>query len=123
MKANELRLGNIILLDNCQERIDSITENILSVEGMNGCYSISEIKPISLTEQWLIDFGFHYLKTMEGYKIYELNNIRLSIYMSNDKNGAWLSVYRGTIIVKFIHQLQNLYYALTGEKLTKINEL
>jgi hypothetical protein len=82
--------------------------------------SIKHIKPIEITEEWLVRFGFE-KETIRVAKIktYRLNG--LSVWFNSDKI---ISVYIGEqrvddgCKIKYVHSLQNLYYALTGEELT-----
>ena len=75
--------------------------------------SLNEVKPIELTEEWLIKFGF---KKM-NYKL--LNKI---VFYSEtwDIEFSDNEFYMPDIgiVVKYVHQLQNLYFALTNEELS-----
>jgi hypothetical protein len=86
-------------------------------------YECNVLEPIPLTEEWLIKLGLKYITNNGSYAI----NIRdndddddfgeLCLY---DNLEVWLSLiddsYRINHI-KFVHQLQNLYFALTGKEL------
>ena len=70
------------------------------------------IIPIPLTEGWLLKFGAYnslYMRYLDfGYfDIYKLNEVW---YV--EKEGVTLCE------LKYVHQFQNLYFALTGEELT-----
>jgi hypothetical protein len=120
MKSNELRIGNFVLKAEITEEISSIhSDNTIRLkkgESSKGCYHINLIQPIPLTEEWLIKFGFKKPAHSWNGKIFHLSE--WDLYPLNwcvvmDKNGA--------VIVKklkYVHQLQNLYFALTGEELT-----
>jgi hypothetical protein len=81
------------------------------------------VKPIPLTEEWLLKFGFD--KTLNQYKTVT------SINKGNSENIPFIVLYldnefqyddlRFRTNLKYVHQLQNLYFALTNEelKLTK----
>lgn len=123
MKANELRIGNLIW-DIEQKEVDKIVgieEKRVSVEGSTFAYTpIDEILPIELTEEWLIKFGF--IKYDDGGELHGCD----CFYISKENNIAIgltpkynLSGYRN-VKVKYVHQLQNLYFALTGEELKQI---
>jgi len=107
MKTNELRLGNYILTSG--GRLISVTiENIVKV-----AKNISEYKPIPLTEEWIIGLGFgkHDSTTFEknGY-YFDLEDT--TFYNDWPSNASTLNKN-----VKYLHQIQNLYFALTGEEL------
>lgn len=105
MKANELRIGNYIL-DNLG--------GILKIKSISTESDFSHIKPIQLTEEWLLKFGFE-------WKNFAMRNGRISIRNSDNKYHIHLTNEAAstiTIQIKYVHQLQNLYFALTGEELT-----
>ena len=81
---------------------------------------IYEHKPIPLTEEWLTRFGFELpAHSWIGDKFH------LSEYGKGSKHpngGVWVVAMNNNnaIIseIQYVHQLQNLYFALTGEELT-----
>ena len=79
---------------------------------------INEIfEPIRLTEQILINFGFEVSKTTDKF-FTKYNNIGIST--ANDKfifiQGNFVCLLILTEL-KYVHELQNLYFALTGNEL------
>jgi len=108
MKANELRIGNLF--------VDKKTKTIINIIGLTEQYITFsghfkndwQAKPIPLTEEWLLKFGFKNL------------SIGLFELIHNNVIGYRLSIegQYGYEEIKYIHQLQNLYFALTGEELT-----
>ena len=117
---------NQILLKNSNYicRVIRIDEDGIITEPINyeGERFVSqEIKPIPLTEDWLLKFGFNGSK--EEFMFGNNNTHRLTFV--NDISG-WqhrivslsgnTAIYDATI--KHVHQMQNLYFALTGEELT-----
>lgn len=75
---------------------------------------IGTVLPIPITEEWLLKFGFkEYSLTPDCY----FTDIFDSIYKTNE--GFFYSNYEpsGKIKIDFVHQLQNLYFALTGKEL------
>lgn len=81
--------------------------------------SLDDIEPIPLTEEWLCKFGFtqisgkqEYFKPFQGrYHNVLLGGLEPIYKMGYSDDGIiQLPIY-------YIHQLQNLYYALTGEEL------
>ena len=100
MKASELRIGNIVK----QGIIESIGISLIQVS--DTIYESEVIESIQLTEEWLLKFGFRKVyKTCYQYKDFILDD--RFIMMDIDI----------TIQLKYVHQLQNLYFALTGEEL------
>jgi hypothetical protein len=112
MKANELRIGNYVTaVDNIQT-VSAIMSNcedkyIFSKEHYCGIL-LTDLEPIPLTEEWLLKFGFEYRKDTDCYHYYNFILNKLFVMMDID-----IHVY-----IKHVHQLQNLYFALTQEELT-----
>lgn len=109
MNANELRLNNLFRQkgSNFVETATFETFDLLS-----RCAIVIDGVPIN--EDWLITFGFE--KKNNG----EFINNGYSITFS--KLGYphfWISEFND-IIISYIHQLQNIYFDLTGNELLKI---
>ena len=84
--------------------------------GTIDCYGDS-CKPIPLTEEWLLRFGFEY-STMGIFKIKDFVVVKwegedAEFRQWNANSGE----PRSTTYIKHVHQLQNLYFALTGKEL------
>lgn len=116
IQPNELRIGNYVkhvpLNTGIFVKIDS--------EEISYCESYPEefndnFKPIELTEEILLKCGFEKLEHL--YKLHLLNSLNL-IYNS-EHNGWYLDIYHNTskIELRYLHELQNLYFALTGKEL------
>jgi hypothetical protein len=118
MKANELRIGNITDAG----IVCKIYPNFFYVKNPNSdsefCSLAIEVKPIPLTEEWFLNFGFTKNK-LEGYDThfkylhFNLNSGITALYNS-DFSIKLDDCARG---IKYVHQLQNLYFALTGQEL------
>jgi hypothetical protein len=108
MKNTEIRIGNII---NRNGLIVAVDEQTFWDMKKNP----EQYNPIPLTEEWLLNFGF--IKNSTSWTNWQkptgVKEIRVSIH------NKYL-FYNGRMI-EFIHQLQNLYFALTGEELTTKN--
>lgn len=103
MKANELRIGNIVNRQGTEIRVDG--SDIKWFE--DGSYL--GIEPIPLTEEWFVRFGFN--KANEYYKK-QCNDFVLGIRIED-----FFMPYISHTKLIHVHQLQNLYFALTGEEL------
>jgi hypothetical protein len=120
MKANELRIGNII---ECPKG-ETHTVNLDTFRRICECVIEDGIYPIPLTEKWLTDFGF----ISKDYDL-ELGYIKWNKKESNYgcefiNSNFWIvpngddDHYRIPINLEYVHQLQNLHFALTGTELT-----
>jgi hypothetical protein len=118
MKANELRLGNHI---NYEFKKDSGNKKEILVTVQDIKYietqSMFYYTPIPLTREWLLGLGFEHYSNNE----YEIRSEGVSF--------NWDRVY-GLVVflensiesislehIKYVHQLQNLYFLLTDNEL------
>ena len=76
------------------------------------------VNPIPLTEEWLLKMGFEEAKGHGGYKAFSIDSF--VVLKTNGVNIVFqASNYcANQVEVSTVHQLQNLYHALTGEELT-----
>lgn len=112
--AYELKLNNLVLNPN-DNSINIITvENISDIQ--NGYL---KREPILLTEELLESFGFE--KRDIGYKHPNINHqlprFITSKFMSEEKLESPFLRFDGLVDVYYVHDLQNLYYALTKTEL------
>ena len=115
MTRSELRIGNIIDRGDYHCKVTGITEDGIMTEPINyeGERFVEQItKPILLTEEWLVKFGFEYDVLEEFY--FEMNGIRGQFY--EEENSFEIDHYE-LANCYYVHQLQNLYFALTGKEL------
>ena len=106
MKASELRIGNLVY-DNLG--------GTLKIKGISLESDLSHIKPIPLTEEWLLKFGFEFDEEDDGYQ-----KGKYKVSVSNEGCLFFINIgYYPEEIAEFnyVHQLQNLYFALTNEEL------
>lgn len=107
-KANELRIGNYVY--DTLGKVNKINlEAITYIEKEPH----NQVKPIPLTEEWLFKFGFK-----KKYKSYEKCDFTF-LQGGFDKLAYKLTIIENT--PKYVHQLQNLYFALTGDELSLKN--
>jgi len=118
MKAKELRLGNYIIANGSIEKINYITPATLGYgekEFAPICTSdYKYFEPIPLTEEWLLKFGFKNDEFI-SYRWYAPNDI--SLVYDLDDNCVCISDSWEFGKIKYVHELQNLYFALTNQEL------
>ena len=132
MEAKELRIGNLLYLAFAKKNvvvfgidvieISEITHNLIRFkDGIN--FSVSKIElfePILLTEEWLLNFNFE-LKSMVNGKVLVYRNNMLAVSFNTDNK--IISIHIGIQRIddgkkiKYVHQIQNLYFDLTGQEL------
>jgi hypothetical protein len=122
MKASELRIGNYVKFDNYEDEYYKVS----------GC-DISELSdelidlnasPIQLTEEWLLMFGFirhHYdyandVIYIKNIADNEIDNAEFEWGVYPNELGSGIQI-KNRKSLKYVHQLQNLYFALTGKEL------
>ena len=122
-QVNEMRIGNIMLDDEYNvvnvERINSDRiHEFTMVSQNNGRIYPSNIYKIPITKQWLEKLGFVNTNTTE------YPNYIKGIYKCMWRNGeANICNKHGFIKdLKYVHELQNLFFALTGKELHSKNE-
>jgi hypothetical protein len=128
MKANELRIGNWVLSKNMPVEIEEIS--IKTVTYCFGTFTLDYIKPMPLTEEWLLKFGFNTqidTRFDKGY-IWAIDTIEFIYLLRKSKIDNHYNLFRLDnftqreypikYVIKYVHELQNLYFCLTtGEEL------
>jgi len=130
MKAQDLRIGNWVLYDEkvyaygittaeCQVDLSMLIGMLESSD------YIDMIQPIPLTEEWLLKLGWVWNKETNSYEKYPNGDARMHLDFNDVSNSYTMFNYvlKAMIVERifYVHQLQNLYFALTGEEL-KIKE-
>ena len=84
-------------------------------------------EPIPITEEWLLKFGFEKDTHIDGYKVigksdcYWIQEMRAVLFLKSDIrdiNYPYIDMAGNHIRLDYIHQLQNLYFAITQKELT-----
>jgi len=116
MKAEELRIGNLF--------IEKYTQQLINVEELKKDKIVFsgkflnewQAEPIPLTSEWLLKFGFRQAGNTTIFKeigSIEIGKIGKRFYLQ-------IRCENITLNIKYVHQLQNLYFALTGRQLLTI---
>ena len=115
LKLNEIRLGNKILHEGKIYTVDA--KMMYAFFTGKTDYDIDNFEAIPLTEEWLLKLGF---KKNAEYK-YFVKEIRPSkefiLDFSTQSNNWFLCDTDVDTNIKYVHQLQNLYFALTEKEL------
>lgn len=122
INANELRIGNYVsdnfASDSFFAQVKKLDFTRCHYGNFHSCYS--DLKPIPITEEWLLKLGFENTYNSDFQNKYELNSDRSVIHVSFKTNEP-VYVYVNNSYLRYtihIHQLQNLYFALTQKELT-----
>jgi hypothetical protein len=122
MESKELRVGNLVYESKLSKILrKKIGVEICEIKSLNihhlESFPESEnFEPIPLTEEWLLKFGY-----IKGKIYYTEKEHGIISFYFNDSEELKCEVYDWTYDnIKYVHQLQNLYFALTGKELTNI---
>ena len=116
IEARELSIGNLVQTK--EGKLTSVTDITSEIGGFTHldfwCYGYHSLdtEPILLTEEWLIRFGFELVDSHDDH-LYYLSETDFSL----DRNMQFDNSYK-RVELKFVHSLQNLYFALTNKELT-----
>jgi hypothetical protein len=114
---SELRIGSLLQQEFGKIRYGSVTqinENTvrLKMEFSRLMVSYKDIEPILITEKLLKRLGFIKLGELDFFYILESEmNLKISCDL---KMVAWYNLQLHNVKIKYVHQLQNLHFALTG---------
>ena len=122
--AKDLRIGNWVLLNNNHKKVLWFKYDKVCVmnEYPSVIVDLDRIQPIELTKEILLKCGFKYrpcgiqgADMWQGLAYWDLNGVHLR----GDKKVTNSLKIQGFIDseIKYLHQLQNLYFALTNEEL------
>jgi hypothetical protein len=119
IQAKELRIGNLVISPSLNE----ITVNARWILEQHQCdlSNCEYLQPIPITEEWLLKLGFEMVyisefRTKLTHKKEHFIGYDLSHVSDKSMEGfTWYGRYITDI--KYIHQLQNLYFALTQKEL------
>ena len=114
MNPSELRIGNLIIQGNTPTIVEHIKTSIDDYDRINHKRAI-DCSPIPLTEEWLLEFGFKDINN-KSFKLFKHthHDIILRIFDGGAISYCEKNEY---VLVKSVHHLQNLYYALTQKEL------
>lgn len=130
MKIEELRVGNYVKYISSENDYCEIT-GVLSDDNGGNVYvnavmpfdaTLEDIEPIPLTEVILIKLGFEHIKECETYVI-ETSKDTFLVIDKQEEKGLRITIqeFGDYVVLKegcsHLHQLQNLYFDLTGEEL------
>jgi hypothetical protein len=123
MKASELRIGNLIGFNYGNRKTYSTITEITSIDVKlnDGFAELSQLEPIPLTEKWLLRFGYIKFEVNATifceYSLVDDGVLKYKLLFDKRNNNIVMPNEYKPIKIKHVHQLQNLYFALTGEEL------
>ena len=133
MRVEELRIGNILqdIFEDDYVMIKSINychddkeyffyyENLLhhkkTIDKGTGITDLNVNKAIKLTEEWLLKFGFETSEDPES--VFYTNDDIFTVSRKKGRDWFYFETTDFIFQIKHVHQLQNLYWSLTGKEL------
>ena len=142
MKATELRIGNLVLSNGILLRVDTIEIDGCSGQLLNPKQEPNfnkGLEPIPLTEEWLVRFGFELSQSnkhifsidasIKEFTVLKYKNLSDILPEYKHLNHIDFVISFPTYYddvnfygFKYVNQIQNLYFALTGEELILKNK-
>lgn len=122
INVRELRVGNLVLIKDGTEYenfiwvVSSVSEQGVQLKCEIGLASpeIENVYPIELTDAILLKCGFKSGKLEHGDLYFYWNSQTVSYGVLADNLN---DILIDNSSIKYLHQLQNIYYALTGKEL------
>ena len=114
MNSKELRIGNFIMQRDRVVNVNYVTEYTIGygIDSFDSSYSkLAIFKPIPLTIEWLLNFG---LKMNGNNEEWKLTDWHCGEFL---EDCFYLMLGNVEYEIKYVHQLQNLYFCLVGEEL------
>jgi len=135
IQKNELKINNLIIIDNEKHRptdngkeakIISIQEDAAGLQLLEDNYGINTfgqfykyLKPIELTPEWAKKLGFNIVAGGISYDKEKLCLYFGDTILSNEKGRTYFNSWAILEYTpKYVHELQNLYFALYGVDLS-----
>jgi hypothetical protein len=141
IQANKLRIGNWVRSNLTKREFQITAEDIVYIN-----IDPSVVSPIPLTEERLLNFGFEQKNglicsfSIDVTGITRSKSEEISLSRNTDKSSYWYLYFRqgdntekslfhkNDLVLlqrklESVHQLQNLYFALTGQELILNQEL
>jgi hypothetical protein len=124
MKESELRIGNYIKTEFGTSKVRGTAKEAVWLNSLGGPIRLDGflgIQPVELTKDILLKCGFEDAIDADNDEYFIFNNLKLYWYefALNTCNGFYFrNDVNGDLKIKHLHQLQNLYFALTGNELS-----
>ena len=118
--VKELRIGNLVcFIDETGASPDYIETTVDMMVIQHAIKQDDFFQGIPITEERLIEIGFVEVMSNDYYKFFDFGEFRVFIHRSGDSVFIhWRGCEIDHLINNcFIHSIQNLFYALTGQEL------
>jgi hypothetical protein len=111
LDSHEIRLGNTYKVEMGDGTYKSDLINLEDLRNLLDDEIDDFYQAMEIDELWLVRLGFIYKGNFHNCKNFNFNGVDVWVHSDNEiAFGKWE--------IKYVHQLENLYFALTGEELT-----
>ena len=128
MTTKELRIGNIVNVVTQHKPFETIVESLdaenvgFQIGLMGVCnMPVKHISGIPITVGLLISIGFMAGVDLDSEPFFGSKRLHISKYDFGYKDSEWFVIemigMQTEIKIEFLHQLQNLFFAVTGEEI------
>lgn len=121
MEATELRLNNLLMYGDDIVPIMGVENNhesVLVKIDKDTAIDYRKLKPIALTAEWFQKLGFKEAYRSNSRVRFDLPNYcRYDFDLDSNKILEGFLFFGNYIKCNYLHQLQNIYFTLTGEEL------
>jgi hypothetical protein len=121
LDSHEIRLGNTYKVEMGDGTYKSDLINLEDLRNLLDDEIDDFYQAMEISEEWLIRFGFKCVLDMSYSFPKPYNNLELAYCGSiNGFKKGWVitKLFGFSNGIKYVHELENLYFALTGEELT-----
>lgn len=125
--VKELRIGNLVEIETTingrslrsVERVIGLLDNTIffDMNDVNGKRSVEYCIPVPLTEEILLKCGFKKINHIGGYSFWSYDKNKVNFYCDIYDRYTRVGGYSIPNHIIYVHQLQNLYFTLTGKEL------
>lgn len=128
IQASEIKVGNVFIRELRTSRGLEYDHDFIITEeqmgeliGDNIGLALQDLFPIPLSSEILMASGFAQSFTSDPQEpdysqVFEINHVSIHQHSKKENKFFWYNVDL-EVEIKYLHQLQNLYYSLTGTEL------
>ena len=119
LQLQEIRIGNLFELQSFPEgnnrigKVAEVSQKQVLIDRKS--FTLDRLIPIFITEELLLASGFTEFGWLKGFSVFQCNHFKCTL------NGNGVNLFGGNVNnlkpVRYFHELQNLYFDLTGEEL------
>lgn len=120
LDSHEIRLGNTYKIEMGDGTYKIGLINLEDIESLLNDEIDDFYQALEITEEWLIKVGFKAVLDISYTFPKPYNNLELAYYGSiNGFKKGWVitKLFGLSNGIKYVHELENLYFTLTGEEL------